>query len=206
MTKNYGLVSAVAKGVRGRKKSSIVEPFNSYFLGWSGSGSLVTMNSIETVKTRAMKGGQITLAFYLGELLVRLLPHREPMPAIFVGLDWALTHLTQETQQTEIVLRSFEKMLLEELGYFVDFSFEHLTDQKIDPELFYVLMENHGFVNSDDSSGFLGKDLLNISENNFFDKSSLRSAKKIFRVLLSYQLGDKPLVSRSLLKGPKTDD
>lgn len=200
ITKNYGLITGVAKGTRGSKRGNILQPFNRFLLNWSGSTSLVNLNSYEMLSFVTLAGRQTTLAFYLAELLIRLLPEGEEMPRVFLALDWALKNIGNSTLDSEVTLRTFEKLLLEEIGYGIDFNFEYVSGKEIQPDRYYVLVGNQGFIAAPNEEGFLGSNLLDISEARFLGAGSRRAAKNIFRALLNEQLGDRPLLSRKLIR------
>lgn len=200
ITKSYGLITGVAKGTRRSKRGNILQPFNRYLLSWSGSSSLVNLNSYEMLSFVTLAGTQTTLALYLAELLMRLLPEGEEMPRVFFALDWALRNIGKSMLDPEATLRTFEKVLLEEMGYGIDFNSEYVSGKAIQPDQYYVLLGNQGFVATSNEEGFLGSNLLDISEDRFSEVGSRRTAKSVFRALLNEQLGDRPLVSRRLIR------
>ena len=113
LTLDYGRVSVVAKGVRGRRRGRDLQPFAEGRLGWTGRTSLGTLTTFEVSEQHWFQGNRLASAFYLAELLTRLLGERESHPRVFAALHWALASLADEPAR---VLRSFEKLLLEELG------------------------------------------------------------------------------------------
>jgi DNA repair protein RecO (recombination protein O) len=178
-----------------------LQPFNQLALSWSGGGSMVTLTSYEGLTHPMFRGDNMAAAFYLAELLTRLLGERESVPRLFAATVWALERLSVEDWSPEVVLRSFEKLLLEELGYGVDFRCDADTGAALQEDLRYALVLERGFVaaaGEDDTCA--GLDLLAIADDDYRLLSTRRAAKRIFRRLLAAQLGPKPLTSRLLLQ------
>ena len=118
LTLDHGLNTLVGRGVRGGRRGRSLQPFTELRLGRSGRGSLGTLAGFEVENQHWFRGDALASAFYLTELITRLLDEREPHPRLFAGLRWALEEMGQGEA---LVLRSFEKLLLEELGYGLDF-------------------------------------------------------------------------------------
>ncbi len=189
----HGRVDLVARGVRGSRRGRALQPFVLLRAGWSGRSSLGTLTVFETETQHWFKGNVLASAFYLAELTVRLVGEREPQPRLFAGLKWSLENIEFDL---ELVLRSFEKLLLEELGYGLDFSLD--TDGKpLDDQMLYRLTLDRGF--SRGGGDFSGRLLKRIGQEDFSERSVRQLAKRVLREALSHHLGPKPLVSRRLL-------
>ena len=191
----HGRLDAVAKGVRGGRRGRTLQPFVSLSAGWTGRTSLSTLTSFEAQTQRWFKGKALASAFYLSELIVRLVGEREAHPRLFIGLQWSLDNIETDL---ELVLRSFEKLLLEELGYGIDFELDS-EGNPIEDQVLYQLLPDRGFQMS--SEGFGGALLKRIGQEEFATLQVRRVAKKVLREALSHQLGPKPLASRRLLAG-----
>ena len=112
LTLDHGLVTLVGRGVRGGRRGRALQPFTALRLGWSGRSSLGTLAGFEVEKQHWFQGNALASAFYLTELITRLLDEREPHSRLFAGVRWALEEMDRGPS---FVLRSFEKLLLEEL-------------------------------------------------------------------------------------------
>ena len=204
LTAQHGRIAAVANGARGRRKGTSrgteLQPFNQLALAWSGRGSMVTLTSSEGVSHPWLQGEPMAAAFYVVELIMRLLAENESAPRLFAATVWAIDSLSAGDPTTEVVLRSFEKLLLEELGYAVDFGSDADLGTVLDPQVSYALVLERGFVAAaNEQDVFAGSDLLAIGNDDYSLVSTRRAAKRIFRRLLDAQLGPKPLTSRLLL-------
>jgi len=193
LTLDHGVVSLVARGVRGGKRGRSLQAFSILKLGWSGRSSLGTLTGFEADQQFWFQGNALASAFYLTELLTRLMQEREPHPRLFVGLRWALEHLETGPSQ---VLRRFEKLLLEELGYGIDFE-RDLNGNPLLPGHHYRLVPDHGFELS--REGVDGALLLKMGQEDFTERAVRGAARAVFAEALGAHLGPRPLHSRALL-------
>ena len=129
--------------------------------------------------------------------------------AIIKDLLDKMIHSSASDLHLEIVLRSFEKLMLEELGYGLDFSRDAETGQRIEGGCRYSFEPSVGFVvqsrdaGVDDRLVISGDSLLSISAQQFENPVTRRDAKRLFRQALAQHLGPKPLASRRLLRGKR---
>ena len=146
-----------------------------------------------------MAGRSLYGGLYLNELLMRLLPANEPYGAVFEAYGAALSGLAV-TEDFEPVLRCFERVLLESIGYGIDWAFEAHSGVKIDPCMSYQFIADVGFQRSHaKASGvILGADILAIGRGCFELAAIRRVAKYIMRSALAPHLKGKPLYTREL--------
>jgi DNA repair protein RecO (recombination protein O) len=201
LTANHGRVPVVARGVRGGKRGNVLQPFNQVRVGWSGRSSLYTLTASELTRHAWLTGNALAGGFYVLELVTRLLPERESVPRIFAGACWALEHLEASAPPLDVVLRIFEKRLLEELGYGLDFTRDADSGEAILPGRTYLLHADSGFVVTDTQDrGYAGELLIEIATDGYRSRAARVAARRIFRDALRPLLGDRPLASRRLLK------
>jgi len=121
LTRAHGRIALVAKGAK--RPASALRPILSAFqplmLSWSGKGEVKTMIHAECTGIRALSGRGFMSAWYMNELLLKLLAREDPHPALFDAYDHALTRLAQSDHAAG-ALRRFEWMLLQEIGYGTD--------------------------------------------------------------------------------------
>lgn len=210
-TRNFGRVATVAKGAR-RPRSAMrgmLQSFQPLIATWSGKSELHTLNGIEWQGGLLVLQGQALICgFYLNELLLRLLPREDPHEALFEHYQQALQALTGNEPQT-IVLRRYEILLLQELGYALSLTREAGNGDAIEAEAQYSFIPEHGAIkvsakqsqSQSPRSGIqlLGKTLLDMAQDDYTDTQTLQQSKLLMRTLISHHLGDKPLHTRQLL-------
>ena len=147
----------------------------------------------------------------MNEILNRALPESEVFTRLFQQYELslntlqALSSVSCELAEIEPVLRNFEFVLLEELGYMPDFTYDSQNESEIVAEKSYTLMNEIGFVECDPHQSFAirGLDILAVNDNDW-QPASLKAAKKIIRIALHPVLGDKPIKSRELFSTKTT--
>jgi DNA repair protein RecO (recombination protein O) len=104
-----------------------------------------------------------------------------------------------ERPDIEPILRNFELVLLQELGYLPDFEFTADTAEPIAAELTYTFVAEEGFMLCPPTQSFAisGADLISIAQRDFHT-SARKVAKSLCRQALVPIIGDKPLKSREL--------
>ena len=205
LTASHGRIAAVARGARrvGRNRGGhSVQPFYQGLLSCAGRGSLVSLNRFDLADARWFTGNKVASACYVAELVVRLTREWESAPRLFGGVAWVLGELArvQGNEGIESCLRQFERLLLEELGYGLDFGRDAATGEGIDEAAWYGVSPEAGFVAGPVGEGYPGTALQAIAAGCFDDAETRRFAKLIFRSLLADHLGPAPLMSRRLYR------
>lgn len=203
LTAGHGRIAVVARGARGNRRGNWLQPFNRVRASWSGRGGLATLTGCELTRHAWLVGNSLASGFYVAELVSRLLPEHESAPGIFTAACWVLERL-EAGDAPEVVLRVFERRLLEELGYGLDFARDAETGAALQPDRSYVLHPGAGFVAAPMSGrGFSGGVLADIGAERYHSRAARVAARKIFRQSLSPLLGPRPLTSRRLLTGKR---
>lgn len=229
-TKNHGRFGAVAKGARRPKSRArgLLQAFSPLLVSCAGRGELLTLKDVDAGggdQMAFLQGKTFVFAFYLNELLMRLLHRFDPHPELFdiyrntlLALACAAleTNATSEQISSEqITLRLFEKSLLQALGYAPQLTEEVTSGAPIDPDQFYLFDPERGpFLlasalpqpTQHQSQSFRdkhlrvkGQSLLAIAKDDLGDPVVLSDAKRLFRAALRVHLGERPLESRRLL-------
>lgn len=203
-TSQQGRISAIAKSARGPKSRyrGKLELFFPMLVSWQGMRELKTLGHMELAGMPCLVDGErLASAFYLNELLLRLLPREDPHPELFSYYQSTLNRLAFG-EQLPVILRLFEKKLLDELGYGIPLDRDIETGGKLDADLFYEYIPDRGFSSNviSPQKAFAGKHLLSFRDENFDDALMLRDVKRLTQLALSRLLGDKPLSSRELLR------
>lgn len=210
-TQNHGRFSAVAKGVRKTKSSSqgLLQPFSPILVSFVGKGELMTLTQVESRQNRFFLQGDCLFAgLYLNELLMYVLQKWDPHENLFHFYEQTLADLCGQPLEQR-VLRRFERLLLEELGYgLLPKSEEHLAQSFI-AEKAYRFLPEQGFsklepIDEIGSGGnvFSGKSLLAIAREEWSEEVLL-DAKRLMRMVLSSLLGERKIFSRRLFLKPE---
>jgi DNA repair protein RecO (recombination protein O) len=140
--RDHGCVALVAKGAK--RPYSTMRPVLSAFqplaLSWSGMGEVKTLSRVEVVGIRPLAGASLMSAWYMNELVLRLLPREDAHPLLYDAYDKALEQLASGSRAAG-ALRRFEWMLLRETGYGIDQSMPDFEDPALEPELRRCLHE-----------------------------------------------------------------
>lgn len=135
-TRDHGNVALVAKGAK--RPYSVLRPvlaaFQPLILTWSGNGDVKTLARAECGGVRPLGGKALMSAWYMNELLLRLLAREDPHPTLFDAYDAALEQLASGSRAAG-ALRRFEWTLLREAGYGVDEAPPDFDDPGIEPDL-----------------------------------------------------------------------
>lgn len=135
-SRDHGCVAMVAKGAK--RPYSVLRPVLSAFqpllLSWTGNGEVKTLTRAEIAGIRPLTGTALMSAWYMNELLLRLLPREDAHPLLFDAYDMALSQLSNGTRAAG-ALRRFEWTLLRETGYGVDEAPPDFDDPVIEPAL-----------------------------------------------------------------------
>ncbi len=201
-SRDHGRVGLVAKGAR-RPMSQlrgVLMAFQPLLIDWSGGGEMKTLVRAEWQGGQPLLGGQALLcAYYLNELLMRLLPREDPHPALYRAYGEALRALAAGEGQ-EVILRRFELALLQELGYGLQLDSD-ADGEPVRPELRYAYIIERGAVplgdhGIDDASIVTGRVLLDMARGDFREAETLAGAKALMRRLIQHYLGGQVLQSR----------
>ncbi len=200
-SKELGYVTAMAKGVKTRRQQkNMLQPFLFLEVDLVGKGNIFNLKSIQIMgDLTALQGKSLYAGLYLNELLMRLLPEKEPLPSLFNEYQHTLGVLS--TGILEPALRTFEWNLLTTLGYMPTLSINTNLDP-INPSAYYELLPGTLpiQVSSPTARNYLGAHLLAIEQQEWHDPEVLKTAKYLMRSWIDHYTGHKPLKSRSLFQ------
>ena len=208
-SETHGRVGLVVRGIRTAKSKQRgdLQAFRPLRLSWSTRGELGTLTAVEADgPVHSLTGAALYSAFYLNELLIRLLVRYDPHPGLYARYQAGLRSLAQG-EEVEPVLRVFEKNLLQEVGYGLPLDYEVNTGEAVQSDLYYDYHLESGPVISDGLSAqgfiFKGSSLLAMARDEFTASDVLVDAKRLMRSALNLYLGNKPLKSRELFRTAK---
>ena len=203
-TRDYGRVAAVAKGAR-RPRSAlrpVLLQFQPLSVSYMGRGELRTLTAVEWVGgVDAPRGDALLCAFYLNELLVKLLAREDAHPGLFEAYVLALREMGAGGALDE-TLRRFEWTLLRETGYAPDLACDTAA-RPIEAQQTYAWRPGAGFARVAEDSGAAtivhGSTLHDIAAGCYAARYSRQEAKYLMRAIVGHHLEGGVLHSRQIL-------
>ncbi|MFP4639239.1 MAG: DNA repair protein RecO [Guyparkeria sp.] len=183
-------------GSRGQKRPPA---FVCLELQSAGRGGWPVLKSAEPVEHfRFLHGRRLAAAFYLHELILRALRPDEPVSGLFLDYWKSLAMLEEPGVPVSVVMRRFERQLLEHLGSGIDWG--HTADRApVDPDAGYRVGLQGGIVPDGRTGAIPGRVLLAIAADRpLVSAADRRTARDLMQALLVPHVGDRPFVSRRL--------
>ncbi len=205
-SRNHGRLPLVARGAR-RPRSllrGVLMSFQPLRLSWFGKGEVRTLHAAEWQGGQPhLQGTALLCGFYLNELLLNLTARDDPHERLFDYYQDTLLRLAHETDHAA-TLRSFEKHLLQELGYALLLDREAGSGKPVDAAGRYRYVIERGVVpeSEEAAEGFSlnGQTLLDMTADDYRDPASALQAKQLMRMLLNHYLAGRTLHTRELIK------
>jgi DNA repair protein RecO (recombination protein O) len=206
--RDFGRVGMVAKGAK-RPRSELrglLQAFLPLSLSWGGATELKTLIKAEWRGGVPLPAGRALLsAFYLNELVLKLLAREDPHPALWHDYEAAIASLAGESSAAAqaMVLRRFEVRLLAELGYALPLTHEIEGAVPIDPAARYHYAFDHGPRRYAAEPGVRwpvvrGATLLALAEQRYPDSETAAEAKRLMRDVLDHYLESRRIESRRI--------
>lgn len=208
--RRHGRVALLARGAR-RPRSAMrgmllsFQPLN---LTWSGAGELATLMRVEWggalhphmgQMRGQMSGRGLMCAFYVNELVLRLLPREDAHEALFDHYAATIASLSAASSFAA-VLRAFEKRLLAELGYAPVLDREATSGAPIDPGGRYRYEPDRGPVRGNGGDLTVsGRTLLDLAADDYSRPETRDEARYLMRALIGQRLHGQVLHTRSVL-------
>jgi len=212
--RDYGRMTVFAHAARGpRSRFTALQPFRALLLSWSGRGEAPQLTAAEQAGAgAALPAACLMSAFYLNELLLKLVTRHDPHPQLFDQYQRTLSELGQ-TGSAEAPLRRFEARLLEFIGYGLNLAAEADTGSPVRADAYYHFHPGvHGVVIAQPGSvGAIGGAVLQrlASGGGFDTAAELRQARALMRAALDHCLEGRELntrtVARSLRQYPRRE-
>jgi len=207
-SRQHGRVGLVARGARGAKSRwrNVLQPFRPLLLGWRMRGELGNLSEAEQVAALPLAPGDaLFCGLYINELLMRALHRGDPHPELFDAYRFLLQQLASQLPP-QALLRTFEKQLLESMGFALALAHEPASGELVQAEGWYHFHPVNGPVRETVAAGELprkgqklvsGAALLAL-DSGHIEEQHMQELKRLMRRVLRYHLGDKPLVSQTL--------
>jgi len=200
LTRDYGLVSILARGVRKPKSKTagLLLAFSALKLSYMGRNELKILTHVELHEMLPrLTGISLYCGFYINELVGYLLHKHDPHPEVYTEYQRCLA-LMAENQNTEQVLRFFELNLIEYIGYGFQLTVDFKTDELVQVVKKYCYSVGSGMVASE--NGYVsGETLIALEARQSLNEQALYEAKQLMRRIIDFQLQGKTLKSRAVL-------
>ncbi|HEU4458653.1 MAG TPA: DNA repair protein RecO [Methylibium sp.] len=230
-TRSQGRVVVVAKGAKRptSQMRAVLLPFQRLVVAFgtrrdkkeAEASEVHTLRHAERAGGGPIPGGEALLSgFYLNELLMKLLAREDPHPALFDAYAAVMPLLGGQGRAfdeaaLEITLRSFELLLLREVGLLPELSRVTATQRPLEPAGGYRIDAERGLVEHErDGAALDGRLLVALEEAlsnapaaqrlDAIAAAELRpvaaALKLNLRPLLQYHLGQSALRTRTLMQ------
>ncbi|EFK95926.1 DNA repair protein recO [sediment metagenome] len=227
-TEKHGRFAAVAKGARRPKSAArgVLVPFQPLALAWFGRGEVKTLKNAEPAgPALPLAGASLLSAFYLNELLLKLIHRDDPHERLWVAYDEAIGQLRErsrrasgvpgllaaepgvgESRAIEPVLRRFELAMLRELGFAAELGRDAETGAAIDAEQDYWYVVERGPIPATggseraDAVKLSGLTLVHLERGRFDDARTAGEAKNLMRMLIHHCLAGQELSTRAIVR------
>lgn len=203
LSRDHGRIAVVARGVQGPKRHPLraaLQPLQHVRLDFLPRGELGRLLQAEALDVPPrLQGEALMAAFYLNELVLRLLPRQDPASDLYARYGQVRGELAGAGPLAWI-LRRFERDLLEALGYGLPLDTEE-DGTRLDPAARYRLDPERGPVrdprHSPESPS--GAALLALAGDRLPPPEQLAELRGALRGVLQAHLGPAPLKSWGLL-------
>jgi DNA repair protein RecO (recombination protein O) len=212
--REYGRMTVFARAARGpRSRFALLQPFRALLLSWSGRGEAPALTGAENADgASGLPAARLMSAFYVNELLLKLVTRHDPNPQLFDQYEATLAQL-RIAAPAEVALRRFEARLLEFIGYGLNLAAEADTGEPVRGDAYYHFQPGvHGVVGvAPGSPGAIGGIVLQrlAAGGSFEGDAELRQARALMRAALDHCLEGRELstraVARSLLNYPRRE-
>lgn len=203
-SRDHGRVGLIARGVRGARGQSrraLLQPLQPLLLSWRGRGELMTLSAVEAAgASLVLHGDALLSAFYLNELLLRLLPRGESHTELFWRYAACLGDMASPAAQIGWELRRFERDLLTMIGYGIDLDVQAQEGEYLEPQARYRFDPEtgaHRLATSQprkhNAGSISGTALIALRDDQMPDAASQRELRLLMRGVLLHHLGGRPL-------------
>lgn len=206
LTETHGRMALVAQGTKRGvpTRRALLQPFAPIVLSWIRRGDLGRLTYVEAQgPSHELTAQHLLAGFYANELLLRLTARGDPNADVFSCYSRCLAALGAR-EHVARTLRLFELRLLRALGYGLELEVDIETGEPLRGDARYLFELERGPRRADRSSRddevFSGHELIAMHEQTLHDDATLRAAQRLLARALAAYLGDRPMLTRRVLK------
>ena len=196
-SRDHGCLRVMAKGARRASLQANYQPFVMLAVNWSGRQELKTLTGVEGQALPVDEKNYLAL-LYINELIGALLPPGEAAPELFAAYLGLLQQSVLRLE--EATLRSFERILLQQLGYLPDLSTDARSGEPVDAQQHYQFIVDSGFVAcaGEAPDSVAGETLIDWLRGDYDKAEVIRIARLVLRSTIDFNLHGKTLKSRDV--------
>ena len=209
LTRDYGRLTLFARAVSGSKTglAGILQAFQPIAVSYSGRGEAANLTRAELItddsaaRLPSLAGAKLMPGFYLSELLLKLTVRHDAQPQLFELYHAAICGL-RSGQAVMPLLRTFEKKLLDALGYGIDLQTDVLSGAPVLTQQHYFFRPGLGpcAAPAAGEGTLRGASLLALAHENWATPAELDDARQILRLAIEHALDGKALQTRSVAR------
>jgi DNA repair protein RecO (recombination protein O) len=203
-SRDHGRLGLLARGVRRPRapQRSLLQPFTPLLMSWSQRSELGNLGAVESAgASAALHGRPLLAAFYMNELLLRLLPRQDAHPGLYDA--YAATLLALAGARPAASLRLFEAHLLSAVGYGLSLGQTPAGDA-VDPGTDYLYDLDAGPRAAAGRKGpgvpVTGRALLALQHGRLDDADDLKAAKRLLAAALERHLDGRALKTSGVMR------
>lgn len=203
-SRDHGRVGLVARGVRrpNSLQRSLLQPFTPLLVSWSQRGELGNLGAVEAAgRPTMLKGRPLMAAFYMNELLLRLLPRQDAHASLYDV--YARTLEALGGPKPAAGLRIFETQLLSAIGYGLNLD-QTSSGEQIDPDMDYLYDLDAGSRPAMGRKGpgvpVSGRALLALGHGRLDDADDLKAVKRLLAAALEQHLEGRSLKTSGVMR------
>ena len=200
LTRDFGRVSLLAKGVRKAKSKTagLLQPFIPLTMSYLGKTELKTLTDVEITRPFVqLQGLALYCGFYVNELVGCFLHQYDPHPDVFAYYGECLSSLS-DSSKIETALRIFELNLMDAVGYGLQLDYDFHNEKAVNLLTQYHFNVEQGPIEAPDGL-FSGRTLQALKSRELTDPQVLIEAKTLMRTVIAVYLHGKPLKSRAVI-------
>jgi DNA repair protein RecO (recombination protein O) len=203
-TREYGRLTVIAKGARKNRKQAqgLFLAFKPMLISWTGRGELPILTGIEQSEHVDEPGAlQLKCGLYVNELILKLLHRFDAHEVLYDKYQETILSLLNN-QDSYVILRIFEKHLLQEIGFGLVLDRDVETGEEIRDSARYQYLPLKGPVESSSKSEntVSGATLMALKNESFNCESQYNEARHLTRMLIDIQLNGKKMRTRRVAR------